>query len=377
LKGDFRPLKRKLLSRTLIVTAVVTVLGYAAQTLLIDGVLQAPFARAFVWAYQKLFDTDSAAATMAYQHLIRNNKTLILLTGLFILAIVVFYASLSKLMWYFKEANEGVTKLVSEDFEEIRLSPEMAFMERKLNEVNKALRQRAADIQEAERRKDELVMYLAHDIRTPLTSVIGYLNFLQDSPGFSVEEYEKYVKIAIEKANRLEFLVNEFFEITRYNNSAITLEKENIDLSYMLTQLADEFFPLASGSGKTIALRSEGNLAAFADPDKLARVFNNLLKNAVAYSAEGSAVEIGAYERDGYISVEFKNQGNPITASELEIIFRKHCRLSKARSSATGGAGLGLAIAREIVNLHGGEISAKSDESGTVFAVRLPKLPLR
>lgn len=372
MKSDFGPLKRKLLLRAFAVAAIVFGLGFLIRILLIDGILEAPFADAFIRAYQALFDADWREARWAYQRLLRDNKSELLLAGLLLMAALSFYVSLSTLIRYFEELGEGIHKLADESAEEIRLSPETAFLERKLNEAKRSLRRRVDDLKEAERRKDELVLYLAHDIRTPLTSVVGYLNLLRDAPGLPAPEREKYVNIALDKAGRLELLIEEFFEITRYNNRTGALEKENLDLSYMLTQLADEFYPQAAAAGKRIALHSADALTVRADPDKLARAFGNLLKNAIAYGSDADAIEIEAYKRGDAAFVVFRNRGAMIPKRALGAIFDKHYRLDAARGSGAGGAGLGLAIAKEIVCLHGGDIDVQSDAQSTAFTIRLP-----
>jgi two-component system sensor histidine kinase VanS len=372
LKNDFSRLKRKLLSRALIITGAAFALGAAIQFLLIDGVLEAPFADAFVAACHRIAGMSRYEAAAAYRHLFRDNKSELLMAGLLLLALIVFYCSLSALTRYFKEVSGGIEKLAAETPEGIKLSPEMSFVEGKLNEASAALRRRTEEAREAERRKDELVMYLAHDIKTPLTSVIGYLTLLADMPDLPPRQREKYISIALDKANRLEQLAGEFFEITRYNSRSVTLVKTPVDIHYLLLQVADEFYPHALSAGKKINVQSNGNLSVCGDADKLARVFNNLLKNAVAYSGEGSVIKIIA-ERDGArVRAADKNRGPDIPGSELAAIFEKHRRLDPARGSSAGGAGLGLAIAKEIVELHGGEIRAESGGGTTSFAVLLP-----
>ena len=183
----------------------------------------------------------------------------------------------------------------------------------------------------------------------------------------------KYVKITLEKAYRLENLINEFFEITRYNLQKISLEPEWIDLHYMLAQMADEFYPMLEPQGKKAVVNATEGLTLYGDPNRLARVFNNILKNAVAYSAPNSLLQIEAREEAGQVVIQFKNRGRTIPPEKLETIFEKFYRLDEARSSNTGGAGLGLAIAKEIVTLHGGAISAASQQGETVFTVLLPK----
>ncbi|MGN0963580.1 MAG: sensor histidine kinase, partial [Clostridia bacterium] len=215
-------------------------------------------------------------------------------------------------------------------------------------------------------------MYLAHDIRTPLTSVIGYLSLLDEGRDFPPEQREKYIHIALEKACRLETLVNEFFEITRYRFQSVPLRREKIDLCYMLVQMAEEMYPLRKEKGQEIAMDLPETVWISADPDQFARVLNNLLKNAVAYGRSDSIVSVTVTESDEEVGLVIENEGG-IPSERLSRIFEKFYRLDDARSSATGGAGLGLAIAKDIVELHGGAISAESDGETTRFKISLPK----
>ena len=221
-------------------------------------------------------------------------------------------------------------------------------------------------------KKNDLIAYLAHDLKTPLTSVVGYLSLMEEAPEMPAEQKAKFVHIALDKALRLEQLINEFFEITRYNLQQIVLEKEKIDLSYMLVQMADEFYPLLVERGNTIEVNLQDGLEVEADANKLARVFNNILKNAVAYSDPNTPITIQANRHMGLIRVSISNQGKNIPQQKLQSIFEKFYRLDEARSSNTGGAGLGLAIAKEIVVLHGGAITAECQDQTIVFTVILP-----
>lgn len=221
-------------------------------------------------------------------------------------------------------------------------------------------------------RKNDLIAYLAHDLKTPLTSVIGYLSLLKEAPEMPQEQKARFTGIALEKAQRLEKLTNEFFDITRYNLNEIILEKEFFDLGYMLEQMADEFYPLLAAEGKRIHIDAEGDLTIQADPDKLARVCNNILKNAIAYSSRDTAIEIRALRQDDRVQIAVTNSGRTIPKRHLDVIFEKFYRLDEARSSNTGGAGLGLAIAKEIVTAHGGTIRAESENGKTTFTVELP-----
>ena len=139
--------------------------------------------------------------------------------------------------------------------------------EKKLNTVKQTLSRRKAEAQLAEQRKDDLVMYLAHDIRTPLTSVIGYLNLLEEEPDMSVKQRAEYVQITLDKAYRLEKMIEEFFEITRYNLQQIELSKDSIDLYYMLVQLSDELSPVLAARGNSVVLKADENLTVYADAE--------------------------------------------------------------------------------------------------------------
>jgi two-component system sensor histidine kinase VanS len=273
---------------------------------------------------------------------------------------------------YFREVNQGIESLLADDEKQIQLSPEMMPFERKLNSVKQTLAERKMETALAEQRKDELVMYLAHDIRTPLTSVIGYLNLLEEDPNMPSEQRAARVHIVLEKAYRLETMVNEFFEITKYKSQKITLSKETIDLYYMLVQLSDELSPVLAPSGNTVTLHLDENLTIEADPEKLARVFNNILKNAASYSFPHTEIVISAEKLEHEVIIRFQNSGEDIPNEALASLFNKFYRVDQSRSSDTGGTGLGLAIAKEIVMLHGGAISASSKNHVVTFTVSLP-----
>jgi two-component system sensor histidine kinase VanS len=222
------------------------------------------------------------------------------------------------------------------------------------------------------RQKNDLVVYLAHDIKTPLTSIIGYLSLLDEEADMPIEQKAKYIGITLEKAYRLEQLINEFFEITRFNLQAMELHKEKIHLNFMLRQMADEFYPMLVSSGKRIVVDGQDDISLWGDADKLARVFNNILKNAVAYSYPDSVIKIHAAQQGQNVVISFVNLGDPIPPQQLEQIFEKFFRLDPSRATSTAGSGLGLAIAREIIESHGGAIVAQSSERDTVFTVTLP-----
>lgn len=265
--------------------------------------------------------------------------------------------------------NRQAAEVFPEEYAELSLQVE---------ELKVAMQRNEQMLKEEAARKNDLITYLAHDLKTPLTSVIGYLSLLEEVPEMPAAQKAKYVHIALDKAIRLEKLINEFFEITRYNLQQIILEKETVNLSFMLVQMTDEFYPILNTHGNTLRLEipsekeGETGITVYADSEKLARVFNNILKNAVAYSYPNTEILVSCREEAGKAVITFSNHGKTIPEQRLNAIFDKFFRLDDARSTNSGGAGLGLAIAREILNLHGGSITADSREEMVTFTVVLP-----
>ena len=290
----------------------------------------------------------------------------------FIMVLIIIYLYWKKTAGYIMDIAGASQALVQPDDEDIRLPEALREIEDSMNQIKRTALKNEREAREAEQRKNDLVVNLAHDIRTPLSSVIGYLSLLDEAPDMPPEQRSKYVGITLEKANRLEQLVEEFFEITRFNQSAIVLNNGRINLPFMLRQMADEFYPMLAPDGKSAVVNAPDDLVLWGDADKLSRVFNNILKNAMAYSYDDSTITITAFSRETQVIILFMNHGDPIPAQKLDTIFERFFRLDAARSSNKGGAGLGLAIAKEIVAAHGGTISAQSDVNKTVFTVTLP-----
>ena len=249
---------------------------------------------------------------------------------------------------------------------------EYAEISAQMSEIKSTMQRHEQMLKEEASRKNDLIAYLAHDLKTPLTSVIGYLALLDEAQDMPIEQKTKYVNIALSKALRLEKLINEFFDITRYNLQQIDLEKESINLCHMLVQMTDEFYPLLNAHGNQTEVCVDEDITVYGDSMKLARVFNNILKNAIYYSYPDTTIKIWAESTDTDVWIYFCNKGKTIPAGKLNSIFEKFFRMDEARSTNTGGAGLGLAIAKEIITLHGGKITAESENESTTFRISLP-----
>ena len=270
-------------------------------------------------------------------------------------------------------AQHMVDRLIDHPDEVGNLDGTYLEVEGALNRVRDRERQQADALRDEARRKDDLVTYLAHDLKTPLASVVGYLSLLEEAPDLPVEQRARFTGIALDKAHRLDALIEEFFDITRFDFHDIVLTRGYVDLALMLAQVADEFYPILTDQGKHAEISAPEHLTVLIDGDKMARVFNNVMKNAIAYSYEGSTIRVHAEQVDGSVVIRFENQGDPIPAPKLSLIFEKFYRLDAARATNRGGAGLGLAIAKEIVTAHGGTIACESTPEHTVFTITLPE----
>ncbi len=364
---EFRLLQTKLFIRTVIIMFLAVFITFAIY----NFVLQGNFAN-FVVRVICLFVEDYSAAFDIYQRVFRNHMDLYLLLAILVVFLIVLRIYLKGFTKYFNEINRGIDALIDENSGDVTLSSELAATEKKINTIKHSLEQRKLATELAEQRKNDLVVYLAHDLKTPLTSVIGYLTLLRDESQISEELREKYLSISLEKAERLEDLINEFFEITRFNLSDITLEYSRVNLTRLLEQLTYEFKPMLLEKNLKCELEIAPNIMVRCDADKMQRVFDNLLRNAVNYSFDDGTIRIAATQNKNNFSIKFTNCGNTIPQEKLERIFEQFYRLDTARSSRSGGAGLGLAIAKEIVELHHGTITAKSENEVIEFEVAIP-----
>lgn len=359
-KSSLGLFKVKLFGRILLrITLALSVIG--AILFVVDGL------------YNNVIADFLSSFNRPFYLFLRSNKWPILVTVLALILIFTIYFTLVKTTGYIDLIIHNINKVFSQDEGLIQLPADFKEVENQLNAIKfQALRNEQLS-REAEQRKNDLVVYLAHDLKTPLTSVIGYLSLLNDEEELPPELRQKYEAIALKKAKRLEALINEFFEITRFSLQDIALEKKEVNLTRLLLQLTDESSPMLLKKGLTCQVSLPPKLTLYCDADKMARVFDNILRNAINYSTPGTQIHIAGEVEGKLVRLTFENTGDTIPPYKLERIFEKFYRLDEARSTDTGGAGLGLAISKEIVERHDGTIAVASEAGKTCFTLTLPQ----
>lgn len=300
-----------------------------------------------------------------------NNRNIVVYIYVGIIMAVVIYRFISKYVNANHEVYNALDLILKEDNETIKLPSEVNEFSEKINEIKYDYILTKKSEREAEQKKNDLIVYMAHDLKTPLTSIIGYLTLLKDEKQISKELQEKYIKIALDKALRVEELTNQFFDITRYNLQKMPINKQEINLVYLLKQVIDECYPMLEKRNLKCDFKSIEKVMYIGDGDKLARAFDNLLKNAINYSYENTTIEIQLEQKEGKISIVFRNKGDKIPQYKLDKLFEKFYRGDDARTSSTGGAGLGLAITKQIIELHQGKIYVKNDDEYIEFFIEL------
>ena len=299
------------------------------------------------------------------------NRGIVVFVYMAIVLSIIIYRFISKYVESINKVYNSLDLILKEDNETIKLPDNVTQFAEKINDIKYNYIASKNSQRDAEQKKNDLIMYMAHDLKTPLTSIIGYLTLLSDEKNISKESQEKYIKIALDKSLRVEELTNQFFDITRYDLHSMPINKKEINIVYLLEQLIDECYPMLESNNLKCNLKSPDKIMYMGDGDKLARAFDNLLKNAINYSYKETTIEINVEEKENKIFISFKNKGDKIPEYKLDKLFEKFYRADDARQSSTGGAGLGLAITKEIIELHNGKISVKNDDEFIEFDIEL------
>ena len=306
----------------------------------------------------------------------------------FIVFVEIFFKLIDFTIEYIRKLRRSIQQVTSGNYGvqcEVEYDDELGSLAANINVLSKTLlakekeseklkeKEKAAlDIERnAERQKNELITNVAHDLRTPLTTIVGYLELIKDDTALSKEDVHKYSGIAYEKSIRLQEMMDDLFEFTKLDNADIKLNKSMINLSGLIMQMTDEFYPSFKDCNITpIVDLPEENIYVQGDGQLLARVFDNLISNALKYGYHNTDLKIEVSGDEKYATVKVINHGDTIAPEDIPLLFNKFFRTDSSRNSKTGGTGLGLAITKNIVDLHHGDISVTSDDQITTFIVK-------
>ncbi|MCR2821329.1 HAMP domain-containing sensor histidine kinase [Lederbergia panacisoli] len=292
------------------------------------------------------------------------------------LAILFFFLLTKSYGTYFKKISTGIHQIANGDFNSrvhISTNDEFRVIAEDINKAAQELKESLQRENLAISSKEQLIVNLAHDLRTPLTSVLGYLELLMKDQQISEDQMKHFLSIAHTKSLRLEKLIDELFEISRLNYGMLKMEKDPINIGELILQLKEEFYPSLEKNHLIARIDMVPNLQILGDGEMLARVFENLLTNAIRYGSEGKYIDIKGYADGNMIVIDVMNYGSYIPEDDLTHIFDVFYTGDRSRSLEHNSTGLGLFIAKNIIEQHNGTITAYSDPIHTKFEVRLPR----
>lgn len=306
----------------------------------------------------------------------------------FIVFVEIFFKLIDFTITYIRQLRRSIQQVTSGNYDvqcEVEYDDELGSLAANINVLAKTLlakekeserlkeKEKAAlDFERnAERQKNELITNVAHDLRTPLTTIVGYLELIKDDTDLPKDDVHKYAGIAYEKSIRLQEMMDDLFEFTKLDNADIKLNKSMINLSGLIMQMTDEFYPSFKDCNITpIVDLPEDNVYVQGDGQLLARVFDNLISNALKYGYHNTDLKIEVIGDEKYATVKVINHGDTISDEDIPLLFNKFYRTDSSRNSKTGGTGLGLAITKNIVDRHHGTISVESEDQITTFIVK-------
>lgn len=291
----------------------------------------------------------------------------------FIIYFLLFIKRIVKDMTYISDRIIDIADGKSDKKIIIERQDEIGEIAGRINEMTEQINQLITSERDALQSNKDLIACVAHDLRTPITSVKGYLDLALDTKHYDLEQRQKYVRIAQTKANRLEYLIHDLFNYTKLTSGEITLHRSKIDLVQLVEQMVEEFYPLFQE--EELECTTKYNISYLEmnmDGELIARAVQNLLSNAIKYGKDGKHVYVELECLEQEVQIRVTNYGLVIPEESIKHLFDKFYRVERSRNVKTGGTGLGLNIAQEIVHLNGGRIQVTSGASGTCFTIALP-----
>lgn len=305
-----------------------------------------------------------------------------LVMGSFVLELVIFSVifliAINGRIKYLKYISKSVTNIKTQQYLnhiEIKGNDEISQLAEDINTMSERLKENYEKEKRQEETKNELIVAVSHDLKTPLTSIIGYLELLnKDKETFSKEQQE-FLKVAYEKSENLKKLIEELFEYTKLSNDYVKLDKVPFNIAVLVNQIVGEHVLFLSEKNIKVEIEcNENELLCEIDIQKFIRVIENLVKNVEKYSYRNSTFKIRMWEEDKNIKLSFINEGDNISKDDLLKIFDEMYRIDKSRNVEIEGSGLGLAISKKIIELHEGRIWAECNKNKINFNIELPKV---
>ncbi len=317
---------------------------------------------------------ESPIPYISYEYYTDTNSFLALILSV-IVFISIFIIVTNKKMKYMEEIAAGVRIISSGDLSyrvEEKGKDEIKNLAENINNMASEIQDRMEAERRAEKTKSELITNVSHDLRTPLTSVMGYIGLIKDGKYENESMMKEYLNIAFNKSTQLKELIEDLFEYTKINNQGIVLEKSKVNIVEFLSQIIEEYIPIFEENEIEVVKKfvDEKSIVEI-DAGKMVRVFENLFSNAIKYSYKPGKVTVSTYESDGYANIVIKNKGDNIPKEKVERLFDRFYRVDEARNSNVKGSGLGLAISKNIVKLHDGEIWAECVGNDVSFCIKL------
>ncbi|WP_338542265.1 sensor histidine kinase [Paenibacillus tundrae] len=362
-------------------TLINTVRWKFIYAFLLSGILTA----AILYGGSKVVQSILAAQTYpnysiparGVRWLINNIGSIPLMLVIGILGFVLFFFLFTRrTIMVLNEITAGIQEVAKGELShriEVKSSDEFGVVAASINQMAEQLQLSLEEERNAVAAKNDLITGVSHDLRTPLTSILGFLEYIEKDRYQDEIEMRYYVSIAYEKSLTLRKLIDDLFEYTRVSGGNLPLSMTTLNLNSFLMQLAEEFTPMLEEAGMTYTfVGRQEPLWIEAAPGELVRAYENLFSNAIRYGSKGKVMEIGLELEGEEAVVRISNYGDPIPAQDLPYLFDRFYRVDKSRSRETGGTGLGLAIAKSMIELHHGTIAAYSDKGRTDFVTRFP-----
>lgn len=281
--------------------------------------------------------------------------------------LTIFILGINKRVKYLKYIINRVSNIHDDIYlDNISLNgnDELTELANSINIMSERLKENYEKEKGIEQSKNELIASVSHDLKTPLTSIIGYVELLKNETYNSDEEKKEYIDIIYNKSNRLNMLIKELFEYTQLDSSNIKLDLTKVDMVQFVHQLVGEHIYFFNEKNVKVEFEdTDKNIYCLCDVEKIIRVFDNVIKNAEKYCYENSVFKIAIKKEKSKVKISFQNQGENFSDEDLNKIFERFYRRDKARTDTNEGSGLGLAIAKKIIEIHDGDIWAESQDS--------------